>query len=271
MDSSDLLDYALGQLDGPPRERLEDLIASDPALAERLVRLARRLGRLLDDGRGGETDDDPVRTPPPRDDPATAAVVVRFRQRRERWTTVILLARNWWALAWRGLVAVLFGAMALAWPGPTLTALALLFGAFALLDGTLVLAAATVGRCRGPSWGALLAEGWLGIAAGVLALSWPWLMALALVYVIAGWALVTGTLEIAAAVRLRGEIEGEWLLGLCGGLSILFGLALGLWPGAAAVALAWLIGAYALAFGVLVLALAFRLRAWARNFPPLGV
>lgn len=184
---------------------------------------------------------------------------------------LILLARNWWALAWRGLVAVLFGVAALAWTGPTLTALALLFGAFALLDGAFALAAALVGRPPGPLWGALLAEGLLGIAAGILALTWPWVMALALVYLVAAWALVTGALEIAAAVRLRSEVDGEWLLALCGGLSVLLGLALGLWPGAGAVALAWLIGLYALAFGALLLALAFRLRAWARQFPPVGV
>ena len=121
-----------------------------------------------------------------------------------------------------------------------------------------------------PLLGALIAEGLLGIATGVLALLWPWLMALAIVYLIAAWALVTGVLEIAAAVRLRREVDGEWLMALCGVLSVIFGLALGLWPGAGAVALAWLIGAYALVFGALLLALAFRLRAWTHRYQSLG-
>ena len=104
----------------------------------------------------------------------------------------------------------------------------------------------------------------------MLALLWPWLMALAIVYLIAAWALVTGVLEIAAAVRLRREVEGEWLMALCGVLSVILGLALGLWPGAGAVALAWLIGAYALVFGALLLALAFRLRAWTHRYQSLS-
>lgn len=269
MDPSDVLDYALGQLDGPPRERLERQIAGDPVLADRLDRLARRLGRLLDDGQEVESSD-PTHTPRPRNAPPTAAIIALCQKRTERWTMVILLARNWWVLAWRGLVAMLFGVAALAWPGPTLMALALLFGAFALLDGALALAAAWIGRPRGPYWGALIAEGLLGIATGVLALLWPWLMALAIVYLIAAWALVTGVLEIAAAVRLRREVNGEWLMALCGVLSVIFGLALGLWPGAGAVALAWLIGAYALVFGALLLALAFRLRAWTHRYQSLG-
>jgi len=184
---------------------------------------------------------------------------------------VILLARNWWALAWRGLVAVLFGVATFAWPGLTLTALTMLFGTFALLDGAFALAATLVDRSHGSYGGALMAEGVIGIAVGILALLWPVQMAIALIYLIAAWALVTGVLEIVAALQLRREVDGEWLLVMVGILSVFFGLALVLWPRAGALALLWLIGAYALLFGAFLLALALRLRAWGRRFPSPGV
>jgi uncharacterized membrane protein HdeD (DUF308 family) len=183
---------------------------------------------------------------------------------------VILLARNWWTLALRGLAAILFGVAAFAWPGLTLMVLALLFGAYALIDGAFAVAAALVGSPRGLPWWALLAEGLLGILVGVLTLLWPGLTALALLYLIAAWALATGVLEIVAAFRLQREIEGEWLLALGGVLSALFGLTLALWPGAGALALVWLIGAYAVLFGILLLVLAFRLRGWVRRFESPG-
>jgi len=175
---------------------------------------------------------------------------------------VIVLARNWWALALRGLVAVLFGIMAFAWPGITLAALVLLYGAFALADGILAVAAAVVGRTQGMPWWALLLEGVTGIAVGILTFFWPGITALALLYLIAAWALVTGVFEIAAAIRLRRDIQGEWLLVLSGVLSILFGLALVVNPGAGALAVIWLIGAYAIASGVLLIVLGFKLRSW---------
>lgn len=171
-----------------------------------------------------------------------------------------ILARNWWALALRGVVAVLFGLAALIWPGLTLTALVLLFGAYSLVDGifAVVSAFARAGRERG--WWAFLVEGLLGIAAGIVTLLWPGITGLVLLLFIAAWAIVTGVVEIVAAIRLRREIEGEFLLGLSGVLSVIFGLILIARPGAGAVAVAWLIGAYALLFGALLLALAFRLR-----------
>jgi uncharacterized membrane protein HdeD (DUF308 family) len=174
---------------------------------------------------------------------------------------VIILARNWWALALRGLCAVLFGIAAFALPGITLGALVLLYGAFALVDGIFNVATALVGRTHGLPWWAMLVEGLFGIAVGVTFI-WPGITALALLYLIAAWAFVTGVLEIAAAVRLRKEIQGEWLLASGGILSILFGLLLVINPGAGALAIVWLIGGYAIAFGVLLLVLGFRLRSW---------
>jgi uncharacterized membrane protein HdeD (DUF308 family) len=178
---------------------------------------------------------------------------------------VIVLARNWWALALRGLFAILFGIAAFAWPGITLGALVLLYGAYALVDGVFAIAAAVVGRTDGMPWWALVLEGVAGIAVGIMTFAWPGITALVLLYLIAAWAVVTGIFEIVAAVRLRKEIQGEWLLALSGILSVLFGFALVFNPLAGALAVVWLIGAYAIAFGTLMIALAFRLRSWARQ------
>jgi len=171
-----------------------------------------------------------------------------------------VLARNWWVLALRGLAAVLFGLMAFLWPGITLTALVLLFGAFALLDGTLAIVSAVTGSEAGARWWALLVEGIVGILAAVATAFWPDITALALVYLIAAWAMITGVMEVVAAIRLRQEIEGEWLLALSGIASVVFGLYAAIFPGAGALALVWVIGAYALVWGVVLIALAFRLR-----------
>jgi uncharacterized membrane protein HdeD (DUF308 family) len=178
---------------------------------------------------------------------------------------VIVLARNWWALVLRGLLAVLFGIMAFAWPGITLGALVLVYGAYALADGIFAIYAALAGRTQGLPWWALLFEGVTGIAMGVLTFAWPGITAMVLLYLIASWAVVTGIFEVAAAIRLRKEIRGEWLLALSGVLSILFGVILVVNPGAGALAVIWLIGAYAIVFGALLIALGFRLRTWSRR------
>ena len=172
-----------------------------------------------------------------------------------------VLARNWWALAIRGLAAILFGVLAFVWPGITLWALVLLFGSYMLVDGIFAIIAAVRAARREARWWLLLIEGVLGVLAGLVAFFWPGLTALALLYFIAAWAIVTGILEIVGAIRLRQEIVGEWALGLSGALSLLFGVLLVVIPSPAGLlSLVWLIGAYALAFGVLLLVLAFRLR-----------
>jgi len=183
-------------------------------------------------------------------------------------TKVRVLARNWWALVLRGLFAVLFGIGAFAWPGLTLGVLVLLFGAYALADGVFAIVASLVGSPRQLPWWALLVEGLIGVAVGIVAFVWPGITALALLYLIAGWAIATGLFQVVAAFRLREEIHGEWMLALGGVLSVLFGLALVVSPGAGALALVWMIGAYAIAFGILLIALGFRLHGLSRGAEP---
>jgi uncharacterized membrane protein HdeD (DUF308 family) len=174
---------------------------------------------------------------------------------------ILVIVGNWRSLAVRGLAAVIFGLLALVWPGITLQALVILFGAFVLVDGAMMLAAAITGTPGAEGRrGLLVLQGILGIAAGILTFVWPGITALALLYLIAAWALLTGVLEIAAAIRLRREIDGEWLLAASGLLSVVFGVLLVFAPGAGALAVTWLIGFYALLYGAFLLALAWRLR-----------
>ena len=170
------------------------------------------------------------------------------------------LAQNWWAIVLRGVCAILFGLGAYLWPGITLAALVLLYGAYALLDGILAVAWSFVKRQAGGfPWGVFVA-GLAGIAAGILTFVWPGLTALVLLYLIAGWAIVRGVFEIVAAISLRKELRNEWLLGLSGLLSIVLGVVLIAAPGAGALALLWWIGAFAIVFGVLTVILGFRLK-----------
>jgi len=173
---------------------------------------------------------------------------------------ITVLARNWGAIAIRGVAAIIFGLLTILMPGLTLAALVLLFGAYALVDGVFSIIAAVRRRASDPPWWALLLEGVVGIAAGIVTFALPGLTAVTLIYVIAAWAIVTGVLEVAAAVRLRRQLSGEWRLVLSGVLSIVFGVLMMVAPGAGALAMMLWIGAYAIVFGVLLLALAFRLR-----------
>lgn len=181
-----------------------------------------------------------------------------------------VLARNWWALALRGLFAVLFGLLAFAWPGLTLAALVILFGAYSLVDGVFGLVAAVRAAEAHERWWLLVLEGLAGIAVGLITFMWPGITALVLLYLIAWWALVTGVFEIAAAIRLRKEISGELTLVLGGAASVIFGLVLLFRPGVGALAVIWLIGTYALVFGGLLLMLAFRLRGHSGQRPALA-
>jgi uncharacterized membrane protein HdeD (DUF308 family) len=168
---------------------------------------------------------------------------------------------HWWALAIRGAIAILFGLAALLRPDIALQALILLFGAYALVDGVFAVVGVFGGTRGGtPRW-LLLIEGIAGILAGLIAFVLPGLTAVVLLYLIAVWAIVTGIFEIASAIRLRQEITGEWALIIGGALSILFGVILAvIGPVAGLLSLIWLIGVYAVAFGILMLITSFQVR-----------
>jgi uncharacterized membrane protein HdeD (DUF308 family) len=168
----------------------------------------------------------------------------------------------WWALALRALAAILFGIIAIILPGPTLAAIVIVFGIYAIADGVLAIIAAVQGIRKKERWGPMLFQGVVGIIAGAIAVFWPGIGALALTYLVAGWALVTGAFEIAAAIRLRKIITGEWMLFVAGLLSIILAALVAFFPGAGALTLVWWLGAYAFAYGVVSLVLAFRVRKW---------
>ena len=178
------------------------------------------------------------------------------------------LARNWWLVVLRGVAGVIFGLITLLAPGISLAALVLVFGAYAFVDGVLAIVSAIRRMGRHERWRVLLLQGAAGVATGVLTVLWPGITALALLYVIAAWALVTGGLEIAAAIRLRKVISDEWLLVLGGIASIALGVLLALFPGPGALALVLWIGAYALVSGTLLIALGLRLGSWGRGRTP---
>jgi uncharacterized membrane protein HdeD (DUF308 family) len=170
------------------------------------------------------------------------------------------LARNWWAMALRGVLAIVFGVIALVLPGVTMLSLVIVFAAYALVDGVLAIVAAVRSARRHERWGLLVLEGVVDIAAGVLAFLWPGLTIVIFVLLVAAWAIVTGALMTAAAFRLQLD-HGRWWLALGGLVSLVYGVLLIIAPLIGALVLTWWLGAYALVFGVLLLILAFRLRA----------
>jgi uncharacterized membrane protein HdeD (DUF308 family) len=168
------------------------------------------------------------------------------------------LTTNWWALLLRGISAVLFGLVALFWPGPTLFALIVFFGAYTLVDGIFAIVAGIRGS-GGRRW-LLLAEGVLGVLVGLIAFFSPGMTALVFLYVVAAWAIFTGILKVVMAIWLRQEINNEWTMALSGLLWVLLGVVLTVLPGVGLLSLAWLMGACALGAGLTLLVLAFRVR-----------
>ncbi len=170
------------------------------------------------------------------------------------------LGKHWWVFLLRGVLAILFGIICFATPGMALTVLVALFAAFALVDGVFTIIAAIRHRDEVRHWWAYLLEGLLGVGIGVATWFWPGMTALALLFLIAFWAIATGIFEIIAAWKLREEIKGEWALGLAGVLSVVFGVLLIVRPGAGALAVIWLIGVYAILFGILMILVGFKVK-----------
>jgi uncharacterized membrane protein HdeD (DUF308 family) len=172
-----------------------------------------------------------------------------------------LMSRYWWILLVRGLIAILFGVMAYASPGLTLAVLVTFFGAFALVDGTLNVIQAFGGRKEHEHWWVMLLDGLLGMAFGIITFTSPGITALVLLLYIAFWAMATGVLRIILAVRLRKEIEGEWWMALSGLAGILFGVLMVARPAAGALAVLWLMAAWAIVGGVFLILLSFKVKS----------
>ena len=177
-----------------------------------------------------------------------------------------LLARNWWAIALRGVCAILFGIIALLLPGVTMLALVLLFAAYMLVDGILAIVAGVRAAQRHDRWGWLIFEGALDLIAGAIAVVWPLVTVVAFVWLLAAWAIVSGVVLFAASFRLN-LAHGRWLMSLGGAISVIWGVLLIVWPLVGALVLTWWIAAYALFFGGALLFLAFRLRRRQHTLP----
>ncbi len=177
------------------------------------------------------------------------------------------LARNWWTLVLRGLIAIIFGILALVQPGMTLGVLVLLIGLWALFDGILALISSIGAAQSGEPWWPLVLAGLLSVAVGLLVLRWPGITALVLLFIIAYWAILTGILQIAAAIRLRHEVQGDFWFLLGGIASVVFGILVIGNPGSGALAIIWLIGLYALILGIALMLAGFRLKGVAANLP----
>jgi len=169
-------------------------------------------------------------------------------------------SRLWGGLALRGLTAILFGMLALARPGATVLALVYLFGAFAFMDGLFALVAAIKLARLGGRWWPMLLVGVVGVGVGVVSFANPKVTAVVWIYYIALWALMTGIFEVIAAIQLRKVIEGEWMLAVSGVLSIVFAFLIGTRPGVGLLSLTWVIGAYAIVLGALMIGLGVRIR-----------
>ncbi|HUH23269.1 MAG TPA: HdeD family acid-resistance protein [Brevundimonas sp.] len=174
------------------------------------------------------------------------------------------LHRSWWLLLLRGVLAIAFGVLTFAMPAISLLSLILVYAIYAVADGIVSIIAAIRGGGIAPRWWLALG-GVVSILAGILAFVWPGLTALVLVYLIGFWSIMRGVIEIVGAIRLRKEIENEWTLIAAGALSVIFGLILVLAPGSGAMGLLWLIAAWAILFGGLLIFLAFRVRKLAKG------
>jgi uncharacterized membrane protein HdeD (DUF308 family) len=175
------------------------------------------------------------------------------------------VGRHWWVYAVRGVCAILFGVLAIVWPLITLLTLVILFGAYAIVSGAFTLVGAFRGDHPRGSMTWMIVSGVLGVIAGIVAWVWPAITALALLVLIAAYAVVIGAIEIIAAVRRRGTGEMEWMYIVSGALAVVFGLLLFAWPASGALALTWLIGVFAIVYGISLIYLAYRARGVAHR------
>jgi len=171
-----------------------------------------------------------------------------------------VLAERWWAVGLRGILAIIFGLLCLLTPGIAVGALVLLFAAYMLVDGIFAIISGVTAARSGERWGLLILEGIVDLAAGAIAIIWPAITLVALVWIVAIWAIMSGALMLAAAFALNRDY-GRWLLALGGIASLVFGIMLIIEPLIGAVVLTLWIGAYALVFGVLLLVLSFQLNS----------
>jgi uncharacterized membrane protein HdeD (DUF308 family) len=170
------------------------------------------------------------------------------------------LVRNWWLFTLRGVLGIIFGLIALIFPGATMLSLVIVFSAYMLVDGVVGIISAVRAARQRDRWGLLAFEGLLDIAVGIAAFLWPGLTVLAFVLLVAAWAIVTGGLMAAAGFRLNID-HGRWWLVLGGLISLAYGALLIATPIIGAVVLTWWIGAYAIAFGISLIIFSFRLRS----------
>ena len=179
------------------------------------------------------------------------------------FSAVRTMSEHWWVVLLRGLLAILFGILAFTWPGLTAVILVTIWGVYALFDGIVGIIAGIKGK-----WGSLVVLGLLSILAGAVALVWPGLTAISLLWVLAIWIIVAGAMQIAAAVRLRKEVQGEWMWILSGILMVVLGLVFFMRPGAGILSVTWLIASLAIVWGILLVMLSFKLKGLKGRLAP---
>lgn len=185
-------------------------------------------------------------------------MLVSFRLFIGKQTRMGEVSRSWWLLLVRGIAAVIFGLLALLWPGITVLVLVAFFGAYALVSGIVAVVAGARNAGGHRVW--LIVTGILGILAGIIAFVWPGITSLALLYLVAAWAIFGGVADIMTGIKMRDVIDNEWEHIVAGALLVIFGVLLLVWPGAGLLALAWLVGVFAILYGIAMIALAFRVK-----------
>ena len=172
------------------------------------------------------------------------------------------LAKMWWLLALRGVFAILFGIVILAWPALTIEVLVIIYGVFALVGGILSMIIGLFNIGKNSNWWVMFLEGVLGFVVGGIVLKWPAMSLLLLIIIIAFWAIISGIAQIITAFFVRQQIKNEWLMALSGLISLLFGLLLFSWPITGVVVLSWLIGFYALLLGIFLIVFGFQVKTY---------